>query len=349
MLRQMARLKRWSTPRLIVFGLGLIAVLFVVDTLTGSELSLSIFYLIPVSVVAWLAGKREGYAISVVAALAWLAADLLGGHTYSHATIPFWNAAVRLGFFLIVAHTLAELNQSRRRQEELTHFIVHDLRSPLGIVMTGLETLDLISEGNLSAKQVEIIKICMTSSSRMLTLINSILDLARLESGQMPLQPANVEVAAVVRASIDALALWADQKNVSLSADLASDVTTVYADAAVTERVLINLLSNAIKFSPRGTEVSVRVAPHDHSLIAFSVRDQGKGIPGEWVDKVFDKFAQADVKSHGGRVGTGLGLSFSRLAIEAQGGAIWIDSKLNQGTVITFTLPRVDLNDRVSG
>jgi len=120
---------------------------------------------------------------------------------------------------------------------------------------------------------------------------------------------------------------------------------TVFADRAVTERFLVNLLSNAIKFSKPESTITVRIKSSESDNVAFSVSDQGRGIAKEWADKVFDKFEQEDLAKSAGRSGTGLGLSFCRLAAEAQGGRIWLESEVDVGTTMTFTLPRTGTGD----
>jgi signal transduction histidine kinase len=339
MLKRIAGLEKQPKPTLIALGLVIVAFLGGIDFISGNELSFSIFYLIPISVIAWFGGRRSGIVISVAAAVSWFSADHFGGHTYAHATIPLWNTAVRLGFFLIVTYTLSALNASQQRREDLMHFIVHDLRSPLGVVMTGLHTLEESSEETLSPTQKNLITICLNSCHRMLTLINSILDLVRLERGKMPLKLTPVNVGQLVDSSVSALALWAQQENIVLTSLLVPEVNTVYADSVLVERVLVNLLSNAIKFSRSNSTVTIRVAPYQGGMVAFSIQDQGKGIPRVWSDKVFDKFAQVDPKTPRGRAGSGLGLSFCRLAVEVQGGRIWVERGVDQGTIITFTLP----------
>lgn len=305
------------------------------DLVTGPEISFSIFYLIPIALVAWFTGRRAGYGVSFVAAATWLTADLLTQEHYSYFTIPYWNAAVRMGFFVVMTYALSALRASRIRQEELSHFIVHDLRSPLGIVMTGLYTLQDDMGETITPDQRNVFDLCLSSCNRMLMLINSILDLARLENKQMPLQQTEVSAAQVVQASIDALLLWAKQKDITLV--WSASIDTVYADPVITERILMNLLGNAIKFSDMHSQISIQVESWQAHQAAFSVQDSGKGIPQDWIKTAFDKFAQTG--QDGTKRGSGLGLSFCRLAVEAQGGRIWIDSVLGQGTVITFTLP----------
>ena len=155
----------------------------------------------------------------------------------------------------------------------------------------------------------------------------------------MPLQPGMVSVKELVEQSLQQVLVWAGRNRVTLSFEPDANVETVYTDRAVTIRVLVNLLSNAIKFSSPGSVVTVRASPSDTNMAALSVTDQGRGIPKEWANKVFDKFVQVEAQRAGSTVGSGLGLNFCRLAVEAQGGHIWLQSETSKGTTITFTLP----------
>jgi signal transduction histidine kinase len=322
-------------------GFALAILLSLFDYLTGPELSFSIFYLIPVSMISWLAGRRCGIVMSITSGLLWFAVDSLSGHSYSHPAVPYWNAAVRLGFFLIVTFAVAALRSAEERREELGHFIVHDLRAPLSNVMTGLQTLQEIGGDTQDKTQTDLVVMCLISCRRMLTLINSLLDLAQLESGRMALVQSDQDVQALVDASLQQVAVWAERNRVTLASHLDPGVSTVYADPMMTVRVLVNLLSNAIKFSKPGSVVTVRAAPAEADKIAFSVIDQGQGIPQAWAGKVFDKFVnKADTRKVMGSVGSGLGLAFCRLAVEAQGGRIWLESEEGKGTTVTFTLPQ---------
>lgn len=335
-----------SRSFLIVLAFALMGLMSVIDYVTGPELALSIFYLVPVSLVAWYVGRRTGILMSLIGAALWLVADLLAGRAYSYPTVPYWNASVRLGFFLIVTFTLSALRVAQEQQEELAQFIVHDLRSPLSNVMTGLQTLQDTASESMDITSRDLVEMCLVSCNRMLTLINSLLDLAQLERGRLPLQPGMVGVKELVEQSLQQVSAWAGRNRVALSFEPDANVETVYTDHAVTTRVLVNLLSNAIKFSPPGSVVTVRAALSDSNMAALSVTDQGRGIPQEWANKVFDKFVQVEAQRAGSTVGSGLGLSFCRLAVEAQGGRIWLQSEINKGTTITFTLPVQSCNGR---
>jgi signal transduction histidine kinase len=264
-------------------------------------------------------------------------ADLLS-RSYSHPTIPFWNALVRLSFFLIVSFTLTSLQAARTRQEEMMHFIVHDLKSPLSNVSIGLDLLRDTASAHMDKDEQAIIAMCIASCDRTTTLINSLLDLARLESGKLPLQRREARVKEMIEIAAQQTSAFAMRRNVALVTHF-DEEATVFADFDVTVRILVNLLSNAIKFSPEQATVTINAVPRDNHVMTFTVTDTGPGIPIEWQDKVFDSFTQIDAHKAGYATGSGLGLTFCRAAIEAQGGHIWIQSELGKGTTMIFTLP----------
>ena len=329
--------ERQTKPMLVIQALLLVLLLGAIDYVTGSEFSFSVFYTLPIAIAAWFAGPRAGMLTSLTAAVCWLGADLLGGHPYAQPAAPFWNAAVRMGFFTIITVSLAELRASRIRQEEYSHFIVHDLRSPLSVVMTGLSTLRDFAEEPLSPGQDELVQLCLNASDRMLIFINALLDLARLESRQMPVQKVEGDLESIVQTALDPLRLWAGQKGITLHWSHSPETKTIYADRVLTERVLANLLSNAIKYGDSNSEVSIQIGQDQTGSVVFRVRNQGGDIPPDMINRVFDKFAQ--VGAGGSRSGSGLGLTFCRLAVEAQGGRIWAENDRERGTVFSFMLP----------
>ena len=336
LLRFLNQQSRGYVIALSVIGAILVGV---IDYVTGAEFVISIFYLVPIAFVAWLLGRRAGVAISILSAVLALASDLLVGLDYSVPAVPYWNAAILLGMFLIVTYALTSLHEAQERQRELEQFVVHDLRSPLANVMTALEALQDLSGESLDTTQKNLLEMCEVSSSRMLTLINSLLDLASLESKHMPLQRELVPVSEVVEQSCHQVAVWAQRNQVGLARQLADEIETVYVDRTLIMRVLVNLLSNAIKFSPANSTITIRVLPAETGWAAFYVSDQGRGISQEWANKVFDKFVQVEARRSGHAPGSGLGLTFCREAVEVQGGRIWIEAGSNSGTTVVFTVP----------
>ncbi len=316
-------------------GLLLVGIIATVDYFTQPDIL--ILYLIPIILVDWFAGEKPGVILAIASAIAWFASDVLTTTQDTTGVALYWNLAVRSGIFLIVTYMLSGLLASRKRHEDLMHFIIHDLRSPLTNILTGLQTLREMRNGNMDESEQEMLDMALISSNRMLTLINSLLDLPRLEHRKMPVDRREVSVNELVNDSLAVVALWAAQNRVRVVYEADPMVSTVVADPDITTRVLVNLLSNALKYSPPDSTITVRAYPSEDGMVIFSVTDQGPGIPPEWVEKVFDKYAQVEARKEG--ASTGLGLTFCQLAVEAQKGRIWIESELGKGTTVLFSLP----------
>jgi len=328
-------LSRRSKHFWIAIGLVLVALIATVDYFTQPDILL--LYLLPIMLVGWFAGEKPSVILAIASAMAWFSADLLSAQYETSNVVPYWNLAVRSAIFLMVTYMLSGLLASRKRQEELMHFIIHDLRSPLTNVLTGLQTLREIRNGKMDESEQETLDMAIISSNRMLTLINSLLDLPRLEHHKLPVQRQEVRVDEVVNSSLQLVALWAAQNRVHLVYEADPQVVTVVCDPDITTRVLVNLLSNALKYSPPNSTITIRARATGDNWVTISVTDEGAGIPPEWVDKVFDKYAQVEARKEG--ASTGLGLTFCQLAVEAQRGRIWIESDVGKGTTVLFTLP----------
>jgi len=165
------------------------------------------------------------------------------------------------------------------------------------------------------------------------------LDLSKLESGRMPVRVEDFDVRDLVKQSLEHVEQWAKQKKLGLVAQFDTQVEAIQADPDLTSRVLVNLLDNAIKFSPPESTITVRVAAVQDGILAFSVIDQGPGIPEEWQDRIFDKFISVEARTRGVAIGSGLGLHFCRQAVKAQGGQIWLETGQAGSTTFHFTLP----------
>jgi signal transduction histidine kinase len=332
-----------TQPKYRIFLVGLVVTILIgyLDYLTGPELAFSLFYLIPVIFVAWYVRFGAGLTIDFLAGLAWLSSDVLiniqTNHFITRPLIPYWNAVVGLLSFLVVTWIIVRLKRALEEQQQTIQFVVHDLRAPLTGVITGLQTLQSIVDNTLAPDGKELIDIALSSGTQMNGLINTLLDTSRLENHRWPLQMQQVEVQKLIHLGLSPLALWARDREVAL-VDAAKAGLTVYADTELASRVLMNLTNNALKYSPKGASITVDAQPTDGQVL-FSVADQGPGIPEEWRKRIFERYVQIQARQAGVPVGTGLGLTFVRLAVEAQGGRIWIESTVGQGTTVYFTLP----------
>ncbi|MBI3944566.1 MAG: response regulator, partial [Armatimonadetes bacterium] len=224
------------------------------------------------------------------------------------------------------AQIFDELQRNYRRLQELealrdslTHMIVHDLRTPLAALISGLQMVEFM--GELSSEQAEFLKLSTLGGETLLSMINDLLDVSKMESGALQLDYAAVAPAAVVERALGQVAHLAREKKIALSTDLAPDLPAAPADEEKLVRILVNLLGNAIKFTPSRGRVTVSggLADGQEGLL-FSVSDTGEGIPKEAHERIFDKFGQVEMRKAGRKMSTGLGLTFCKMAVEAHGG-----------------------------
>jgi signal transduction histidine kinase len=234
-----------------------------------------------------------------------------------------------------LAEDITTRKLAEQLRDDLTHTLVHDLRNPLTTTAGFLEHLGL-SQESLSPTQREMLGIAERGISRALTLVNDILDVSRLEAGAMPLHRTRAALPGLASEALDLQRPHAGGKGIRLVADVGNDLPEVLADVGLVGRVLQNLVGNAVKFTPRGGEVrlSASVKPDDLGMLKISVADTGPGIPIGVKRRLFEKFAVG----HETEAGTGLGLAFCRLAVEAHGGRIWAEEG-RPGALLVFTLP----------
>jgi len=227
-----------------------------------------------------------------------------------------------------------ELEQLR---QDLTNMLVHDMRGPLGNVINVITTIPaLIPTVPPESPLAQMLEIALRSGQQVQNLIDSMLDVSRLEQHEVPLNCTLGAVDDLFDEVQEQQSSLATAKQVTLSFLVHDPLPDMWGDQALIRRVLGNLVNNAIKYSPRHGQVNV-VASQQEGAILFSVSDQGPGIPPEYQWRIFDKFAR--VQYAGAPTGVGLGLAFCRLAVEAHGGRIWVESAPGQGSTFHFALP----------
>ncbi len=239
----------------------------------------------------------------------------------------------------------AELQESYRRLQELeklrddlTHMIIHDLRTPLASVITGMQTLEMV--GDLNDDQREMMGIAVIGGETLLGMINDLLDVEKLESGTMQLDYAHLSAADLVNSAIAQVSALIEVKQLKLIRQIATDLPLVRGDESKLRRTLVNLLGNAIKFTPSGGTITIESRRGiDEPTVVFSVIDTGEGIPPEAFGRIFEKFGQVETRKSGRVMSTGLGLTFCKLAVEAHGGFIGVESEPEQGSTFCFALP----------
>ncbi|RZJ32540.1 MAG: response regulator [Brevundimonas sp.] len=229
----------------------------------------------------------------------------------------------------------------RRRVEEMKQQFVstvsHELRTPLTSIAGSLGLLAGGAAGAIPDKASRLISIAHSNSQRLVRLINDILDVEKLESGQMTLDLSPLDLREIALRSIDNVHGLADDLHVTVRLR-EGDPAPVRGDADRLIQVVVNLLSNAVKFSPEDSEVEVSVEPETR-IARLSVRDHGPGVPDEFRARIFSKFAQADSSDTRAKGGTGLGLAIAREIAERHGGRLWFESAAGEGATFHLDLP----------
>jgi signal transduction histidine kinase len=244
--------------------------------------------------------------------------------------------------YVELEHTYANLRQVEELRDDLTRIIVHDLRNPLNVISGSLEILEVVlNDADQAAKRVKWVRNAQEASQQMLTMIDDLLDVSRLDSQQLPLNLAPVDITALLVDKVQLYQPQAERDKKMLTVQAAPQLPPVMADVAIISRVLDNLVGNAFKYTANGSQIELK-ASVAASVIEVTVSDDGEGIPVEYHQRIFDKFIQVHNDNDPSlRKGTGLGLAFCRLAVEAHGGHIWVDSAPGQGSAFTFTLPLI--------
>ncbi len=247
---------------------------------------------------------------------------------------------------LFVWRDVTAQRQLEKGREELTHTIVHDLRSPLSSIKGGLSVLrDMLTDDEAldRASALEVVSIAEGGAEGLLALVNSLLDVAHMESGDMPLNLVSASLHEPVGQAMRVLEMLAKEENVKLVCELPDDLPLLFMDSGKITRVFTNLIDNALHYTPPGGCVSVRAKylPEEGVILA-TVEDNGPGVPPEMRERIFDRYATglsgAPRRAHRG---LGLGLTFCKLAVEAHGGRIWVEDSRMGGAAFRFTLPLV--------
>ncbi len=231
-----------------------------------------------------------------------------------------------------------ELEAASRHKSEFLANMSHELRTPLNAILGFSQLLRERVFGELNEKQEEYLDDILGSANHLLALINDILDLSKVEAGQIELQVAPFSLREALERGVVMVRERATRDGVLVVVTDIPEVDTVVGDERRVRQVIFNLLSNAVKFTPVGGEVDVS-AIQVNGEVRVAVSDTGPGIAREDHDRIFEEFQQTDAGA-AQREGTGLGLALSKRLVELHGGRIWVDSELGHGSTFVFTLPR---------
>ncbi len=343
-------------PPSVVLGLAALVLVFisVADRASGPKVSLSLFYLVPATLVTWRLGRGWGSFAALASALAWLTADLASGLYPEQSVIPYWNVAVRFVVLIIVVFLLSGFRGSLEREREvaareieaaeraremsllkdtLLHAVSHDLKGPITAVLGTASTLRRAGELGLTQEQIaSLLDGVQSSGRRMYRLVEDLLDLERLEQRLLDPVREPVDVGALARRIVGEAEYLADHP-----VRVLAPPGTVRVDGAQVERIIENLLRNAARHTPAGTPVLVRVDPTPDGC-SLQVEDEGPGIPAELRESLFEPFRQGEDARRSGS-GAGIGLSLVARFAELHGGAARVEDRPGGGARFVVLLP----------
>ncbi len=227
-----------------------------------------------------------------------------------------------------------QLEEANRHKSEFLANMSHEVRTPLNAILGASELLGDELFGPLNEKQAEYIRDINECGAHLLSLINDVLDLSRVEAGRLDLDPSDFALSSLMTSCATIVRERAASKSLDFQVKTPTEEVVLYADERKLKQIVYNLLSNAVKFTPEKRSVVFRTE-RDGSNITFVVEDTGPGVAEEWRERIFGEFFQVP----GTQEGTGLGLAVSKQLVELHGGRIWLESNGDQGSRFTFTIP----------
>lgn len=239
----------------------------------------------------------------------------------------------------------AELERLEQTKEELTHMVVHDLMNPLSVISMGLDLL-MFDQLNYNEEQKKTMQQCHHNCDELKRMIQSLLDIHKMEDGKLEPDSKPIEIGTLIENLMEAFQASAEYNQVELEFDTPGTESRACVDEMLMKRVISNLISNAIRHTPPFGKVKVGIAGEQaNGSLKLSVSDTGDGIDPQYHDKIFERFEQMKLKRSGAKVGSsGLGLAFCKMAVEAHGGSIWVESD-GGGSGSTFCLSMPTDND----
>ncbi|OGV55340.1 MAG: hypothetical protein A2X45_15695 [Lentisphaerae bacterium GWF2_50_93] len=234
-----------------------------------------------------------------------------------------------------------QLRKLEDLRDNLTHMVVHDMRSPLTGIIGNMELLEMYAGKKLDIDEMALLRGARSSGVILVDMINSLLDVSRLEQGQMPLDVTESDIDILIQNAVNSLGSLT--KDISLHHVKQVLPAMVDCDETIVTRIIANLVGNAVKFTPKGGAVAISIECNEDGT-RLCVADTGKGIPGEYHQKIFEKFGQVEVRQQRKMYSTGLGLAFCKLAVEVHGGQIGVISEVGKGSTFWFTLPRLKVS-----
>jgi len=235
----------------------------------------------------------------------------------------------------------AELKSALQMKSDFVSFATHQLRTPLAGIKWSLELA--AQEGNLSEETASFIEDGRESAQRLISMVNGLLDISRIESGKLKLAPEETNLAELTQSVLKDVSHYIEKQGHHLSVSGMEGIPAVLVDPQLFRQVILNMVSNAIKYTPSGGKIDIRMG-QENGFVRWAITDCGIGIPKASQAHLFEKFYRAENVYKIETEGTGLGLHLVKLIVENSGGRIWCESEENKGSTFQFTLPLVGGN-----
>lgn len=268
----------------------------------------------------------------------------VGGVDYVTKPFQFEEVAARVSAHLELhrqRRKLKENYEQLRRLEELrdnlVHMVVHDLRNPLTGISGFLDLALALEKETLTEDGLEYLQTAKQSTTAVIDMVNAVLDVSKIEAGEMKLHLVECDLVRIASDLMSGMQSLKEAREMIL--DAPPSPVTVVADGNLLLRVIQNLLGNALKFTPSDGRIRLGIEP-DENRVCVRVRDNGPGIPMEYRERIFEKFGQVEARANRQKFSTGLGLTFCKLAVEAHGGSIGVESEVGKGSTFWFVLPK---------
>jgi PAS domain S-box-containing protein len=271
----------------------------------------------------------------------WKTKDSISERVLERFTSPVWAQGGRIIGWMLVLRDVTEEHRLIEARELITSTLIHDLRSPVSAVISAVDIIeDVLSDKTQDEIVSQALRVAYNGANRVLGLIESLLDIARMQSGIMELNLLPVNFHKLTANCLNEFVPQASEYSLFMFNEVPQDLPALIMDPNKITRVMTNLLDNAVKFTPTGGKIHVDAQVCDGNTLMVRLRDSGPGIPEIYHQKIFDRFTQIPGQP-GRRRGSGLGLTFCRMAVEAHGGKIWVESAPppETGSIFSFTLP----------
>jgi len=284
--------------------------------------------------------------------------------TVSGGNFKYWNESImpiseggRVKYIVTILDDISEsilkrkfieekneqLNRTIELKDEMLMLISHELKTPLSIITSSIQTVELVCKNELTEKVKKYLNKIKQNSYRQLKLVNNILDNTRLDSGIFKMNRINVDIELLTKSIIDSILVFAERKGVKISFETSLNQTMIQTDVDIFERILLNLLSNAVKFTPEGKSIEVALFPlqaKNRQHICVQVKDNGIGIPSDQRDLIFERFGRVNrITRHS--EGTGIGLYLVKMLVSLLDGEIKLESKEGVGSTFSLVFPMI--------